>query len=196
MKLELIVGPMFSGKSSELIRRIRIARLIHTNDADILVVSHSSDTRYAREKIATHNNVQEDCVSLDSLAPLLRCERFKAASNIFIEEGQFFQDLETFVKEAVEKYHKNVTVSALDGTFLRKPFHQVINLIPFADDVSHFKAICMMCKDGTPAPFSMLRNVKCHSISGDIHVGGAEDYISVCRKHFIGNYHVQAGSGP
>lgn len=179
MKLDLIIGPMFSGKSTELIRRINIAKMISNH---VFVVSHVSDTRYAKGKICTHNHVTEYCHSHSELKPFLNDPQFIKATHVFIEEGQFFKDLEDFVIEAVEGYKKQVTVSALDGTYQRKPFMNVLNLVPFADHVTRLQAICVHCKDGTPAPFSKrITNID----APDILVGGAKEYESVCRKHFI-----------
>ena len=94
---------------------------------------------------------------------------------IGIDEGQFFPDIKQFC-ELMADYGKMVVVAALDGTFLRKPFNQILDLIPICDSVKKLRAICMFC--GKEASFSLRT-----SADVDVEViGGADIYKAVCRE--------------
>lgn len=179
MSLELIIGCMFSGKSSELIKRIRKQALLGRS---ILVINHAKDIRYQSGMVVTHDQDAVQAVALESLMGVFDMQELCQAAVVFIDEGQFFPDLYVVVVELVETLGKHVIVSALDGTWERKPFEQVLQLIPFADGVVKQTALCVVCKDGTPAPFSM-RTVNTTALEV---VGGIDAYKPVCRKHYEG----------
>lgn len=175
-RLDLIIGCMFSGKSTELIKRIRANRLL---DRKILCITHESDQRYGYNVIASHAKDSETAINVDNLDHI-ETSMVRACDLICIEEAHFFKELKPFVIKLVEEMGKHVIVCGLDGTFERKPFYNILELIPFADDVMHTKALCLCCKDGTPATFSArLTNDR-----NELVVGGSESYASVCRFHF------------
>lgn len=178
MSLSLILGCMFSGKSTEMIKRIRLNRVLGKR---VLCINHSCDIRYGENKIISHDRDSVDALTTDTLTYLVNNEEFKAADIVCIEEAHFFPDTVVFVKSAVTDHCKHVIVSALDGDYKQAPFTNITSLIPFADDVVKLKALCSICKDGTPAPFTkrMVSNTDA------FYVGGAESYMSVCRKHLL-----------
>ena len=106
---------------------------------------------------------------------------FESADTIFIDEAQFFADLYEFVKSAVETHNKNVVVIGLDGDSDRENFGQIYKLIPLCDDIIKLKALCSVCKDGTPGIFSK----KLINSSSKIDVGSNGKYIAVCRKCYL-----------
>lgn len=181
-RLEVIMGCMFSGKSSELIKRIRKQELLGKR---ILVINHAKDARYSlvengHNVVCSHDLVKVNAVAMTNLQEALDiCGSYDI---VFVDEGQFFHDLHVVCMELVETIGKHVVVSALDGTYERKPFEQVMMLVPFADDVIRLNALCIMCKDGTSAAFSK-RIVNAGET--DEFVGGIESYVSVCRRHFV-----------
>jgi thymidine kinase len=180
-RLELIIGCMFSGKSTELIQRIRKYKLINRS---YLAVTHQSDVRYDTNSIVSHDLLRESALPLSRLCQLTDDEssykeQYLNAQVIVIEEGQFFVDLFDFVLLAVERDGKTVVISALDGDYLRKPFENVMRLIPLADTVDRRTALCSGCSDGTVAMFSQ-RTVE--SQGERELVGGAEAYRPVCRR--------------
>jgi len=176
--LHIIMGPMFSGKSTELIRLIREYRFIEKN---ILVIKHSlDDERYAVSKICTHDKQQEDCLSLNDLNSIEKSEYFINADVIFVEEAQFFKGLSEFIKKSMEDYGKSFIIAGLDGDFKREPFGELLKLIPYSNKVTKLNALCKFCKDGTEAPFTkrLTKSKKQHL------VGGEDTYASVCRFHY------------
>ena len=189
MSLELIIGPMFAGKSSALQSIVRRRMAIGW---DVLVIKHSIDKRYLPDSennnmVVNHDQQKCPAKSCSLLGDCLSWNEYKKAKLIVIEEGQFFEDLVTFVLQAVEKDGKNVVVVGLDGDAHRKPFGQILDLIPLADEVQRIYALCKLCGDGTPARFTsaISASVSEATINGKPNVGASESYRPLCRKHFI-----------
>lgn len=176
-KLELIIGNMFSGKTSELIRRINREKSINKR---ILVINYHLDNRYSADSISTHDNTQIKCLKVSSLLQIEQSV-IESHDSFFIDEGQFFPDLYLFVSVIVEEHKKHVVVSGLDGDCFRKPFGEIIKLIPICDTVDKLRAYCNNCNDGTYAPFSKRINFD----KAIVDIGGSDKYIPVCRKHFL-----------
>ena len=177
--IELYIGPMFSGKSSML---IKTAKNYESIGKKILAINNKKDTRYGINKITTHDKLSIDAIMVSKLNDIHKnySQEFKKADIILIEELQFFNDIK-FIINAAEKYSKKVVASGLDGDFQRKPFKSVIELIPYCDTVTKLRGFCKICKDGTPSIFSK----RIVNSTDNILVGGSDSYISVCRKHFI-----------
>jgi thymidine kinase len=177
MSLEVVLGPMFSGKSSyihSVIRR-RVAVGI-----PVLVVKPAIDDRYnGNHEVVTHDNARIPCVSLKSLEDL-SLEMISSAEFLVIEEAQFFPEIDKHVLLLVESCKKDVLVVGLDGDSNRNPFGRILHCIPYADKVTKLTALCTCCRNGTPAPFTH-RKV---SDSNQVHVGGASDYEPLCRSCF------------
>ena len=175
-RLELILGCMFSGKSTELIRRLKRYKAICKN---ILVVNSSKDVRSPESVLKTHDGVTFNCLKTENLLDILTNGNFKNSAIIGIDEGQFFIDLQEFVKHALSM-GKHVIIASLDGDSNQKVFGQTISLIPQADEVDKLKAYCMECNDGTLAPFS--KRIVQNNSDQEL-VGSNEYYSAVCRKH-------------
>ena len=186
--IELILGPMFAGKTTELQRRIK--RYQHANQR-CLIVKFAGDNRYTDEEVTcTHDGAKLHSkagsiktVAASSLGQLQ--DMMAPFSVIAVDEGQFFPDV-VEVCDALANSGKIVVVSALDGTFERQPFNNILNLIPMAESVVKITAVCKICfRD---AHFSKR-------ITADTRVeviGGADMYIPVCRDCFHSPY--SAGS--
>jgi len=179
MSLTLVIGPMFSGKTSYLLSSIRKAK---EDGIPTYVITSNLDKRYTDgQKIVNHNldSIEADISVSDALNALMTT-KFLRAKIVFIEEAQFYTNLLNFVLLAVNIYKKEVIIAGLDGDAERNPFGEVLELIPHADNIIKLKAVCKRCCDGTPALFTS-RIVKDPSI---IHVGGADKYESLCRTHY------------
>ena len=177
--LELFIGPMWSGKTSEL---VKLHKQYTFCDTPVLAINYTHDTRYSNHTICTHDLVNipcETCVELCEIADITRGTVepiFKEARVILINEGQFFKDIVEWVKTAVEVYDKQVFICGLDGDFKREPFGGLLSLIPFCDKVTKMHSICGYCKDKY-AIFS-------HRYSNEIkqELIGSEQYVPLCRK--------------
>ena len=175
-RLELIIGNMFSGKSTELIRRINRQKSIN---GKILIINYIDDNRYSEDSISTHDNVQMKSLKLKKLSEI-SADLLSHYDSIFIDEGQFFTDLYFFVNYLVEKLGKHVVVSGLDGDYNRNQFGDLIKLIPICDTVDKLTAYCNKCNNGTYAPFTK----KLKATGEVLDIGGTDKYIPVCRYHF------------
>ena len=175
MSLKLILGCMYSGKTTEILRIVN--SLKHINEYPI-IIKPLIDDRYSYDKICTHNKQEYECQVLEDLSQFKNPFHQKY---IIIEEAQFFKDLLNFVKKQVDEYGKNLIVVGLDGDSDRENFGEIHKLIPLCDDIIKLKAYCSRCKDGTLGIFS-----KRISDSKDkVLVGSEGDYIAVCRKCYL-----------
>ena len=176
MSLQLIIGPMYSGKTTELLRLFNRYKCIGKK---VIVITHSIDTRY-REGICSHDAQFCDSINLSVLSDL--DERFfDKLDVIIVEELQFFEDAFDTITHWVDDCNKTVICAGLDGDFERSPFGDVLRLIPHANSVTKLTALCKSCNDGTPAIFSK----RITSEHEQTVVGGSELYQAVCRKHYL-----------
>ena len=175
MSLELILGCMYSGKTTEILRIVN--SLKHINEYPI-IIKPKIDNRYSDNKICTHNKQEYECQTIEYL------NEFKNPFHkkyIIIEEAQFFNDLLLFVIDLVEIKGKNVIVVGLDGDSNRENFGEIHKLYPLCDEIVKLKAYCSLCKNGTPGIFSKRLSDK----KDTILVGPDGDYIAVCRKCYL-----------
>ncbi len=180
MSLELILGPMFAGKSSAVLGRIRRNDVIGRRT---LCITSALDTRYTQEaRIVSHNKDHYPATAVTELTPILQAEAFHAADCVVVEEAQFFPDLRDFVIAAVETYNKDVICVGLDGDSERKPFGQLLDLIPLANTIQKLPALCRVCADGTEAIFTYR---KPGAPGGQVSVGGQDQYEPLCRHHYL-----------
>ena len=140
-QIQLILGPMFSGKSTELIRRLKRYQIARY---ECLIVKYAKDVRYDDEGIATHDKQTLKAVSANKLSEV-NPETFQSCDVIGIDEGQFFPDVVSFCEWAADA-GKVVLVAALDGTYQRKGFDSgILDLVPLAEHVIKLTAVCMIC---------------------------------------------------
>lgn len=175
--LKLVVGPMFSGKSSELIREIRKLKVINSK---YIVIKPSIDNRYKSNYIVSHDKESEECIITDDLNNIMDSDILDFNS-IIIDEGQFLKNLKIKVLYWVEKLNKNIIIGGLDGDYKRNPIGEILELIPYSDSIKKINSLCVHCKDSTPALFSH-RIINEHE---QIIVGSSDIYIPLCRYHYL-----------
>lgn len=176
--INLILGCMFSGKSTETMRIIK--RYQTLGNKKILVINNIADSRYGESVISSHDKQQIKCISLSSLNSIKTQGIYINSQIIFIDEAQFFNDLYDFCTNAADNDNKIVYVTGLNGDSNRNTFGDICKLVPHAEDITMLKALCMICKDGTPAVFSK-RIVNCQNQK---LIGESDMYIPTCRNHF------------
>lgn len=133
--IDLVLGPMFAGKSTELLRKIKRYRVASKS---CLVIKYANDTRYSEKCVATHDKQMIEAVSCKSLSEV---EEMASQFDIIgIDEGQFFEEIVEF-SENMANQGKVVVIAALDGTFERKPFGRVLELIPLAESITKLDAV-------------------------------------------------------
>lgn len=180
MSLEIILGPMFAGKSSMIIGTIRRNAFINRRT---MCITNNLDKRYSTDaKIVTHDKESYPATAVATLSEVRLLGEYHAAECIIIEEAQFFPDLLDFVLSSVEVYKKQVICVGLDGDVQRKPFGQLLDLVPYADTVQKYSALCSECHDGTRAIFTSRKD---GTYENQISVGGADKYEPLCRLHYL-----------
>ena len=170
--ISLIIGCMFAQKTTELLRRVRRYKSIGYK---VLIVNYIGDTRYGTECVASHDRETEKAVCVRTLSEIDAI--VKDYDVVAIDEGQFFTDLHEYVTAWADDLHIHIVVAGLDGTSDRKPFGDILRLIPFSEEVDRLNAFCSECRDGTIAVFSKYDGTK-----SEIEIG--TNYKPVCRKHF------------
>jgi len=189
--LEIILGGMYAGKTSRLVEIYKQCKFCNIS---VSVINHSIDNRYDDEMLSTHDKIKIPCIKTNKLFDILmepmclgleevhpnnlRMNDKTAIANsevILINEGQFFNDLEEFVRILL-KNGKKIYICGLDGDFERKKFGQILDLIPLCDKVSKLTSLCSLCKNGTPGIFSKRITTETQQT-----VVGSDNYIPVCR---------------
>jgi len=166
------MGPMFSGKSTELLRRIR--RYSYAKQK-CLMIKFKHDNRYSEDCMSTHDRQMMAAVPCSELSEI--GDLYKEYDVIGIDEGQFYPDLNSFCDQAADD-GKVVIIASLDGDFMRKPFGTICNLIPLAESVTKLSAVCTYCCGD--AAFTERIGTETEQQL----IGGSEKYLPVCRKCF------------
>jgi thymidine kinase len=167
-RLEVISGPMFSGKTSELVRRLRRHSIASMK---CFAIKYAKDIRYSTDSLSTHDNVVYNAEPTNELTPLLN--KAIEADVIGIDEAQFYPDILPFV-DLLRDAGKTVIVTVLDMTFKREAFMPGAILLAICDDPVKLKAVCVVCKKD--AAFSKrLTNEESLEV-----IGGSETYVAVC----------------
>lgn len=174
--LELIIGPMFSGKSTYLINKYKFYLL---NNKKILSIKPLIDNRYITDKIVTHTQEFIDCKIINKLSDINNNDLL-LYDVLIIDEGQFFNDLKNIIIEWINKYNLHIIISGLNSDYKKEKIGQILDLIPYCDNCIKLNSTCNKCNDGTIAPFT-YRIIKSEE---QILIGGTDIYIPVCRKHY------------
>jgi len=169
MALEIITGPMFSGKTTELIRRI--VSLKKDSGLRLLVINHHFDTRCHTKELQTHDGITYPALKTSEIMLV----DIRSYDVIAIDEAQFFSNLETFVHMALEKYGKWVIVAGLNGDYRQRPFGELHKLLPIANKIDLRSARCYRCSGHASFTKRITGNTQ------TIDIGGADKYVATCR---------------
>lgn len=173
--IEVICGPMFSGKSEELMRRIRRAKIARQK---VQTFKPEIDTRYDSSKIVSHNKITEDAIVVAN--PSIIQDLISVDTQVVgVDETQFFDVTIVECLNSLADQGIRVIAAGLDTDYKGEPFEGTLHLIAQADFVTKLKAICMIC--GNPAS----RTARTKHIKTDEFVLGSNDiYRAMCRKHW------------
>ena len=180
-ELHIVTGPMFSGKTTEMIRRLNKIKVLNRKR---LWINHQCDTRNdpGAQSIESHNHLRiRDCpvVALSSLNDAFLHPLYRESQVLFIDEAQFYSNLAESVLKMVERDHKHVVLAGLICKADRSPFGELTQLIPFADSVNMLSAFCSRCSTHRPGIFTRKK------MDTEQTIGGAELYETLCRHHYI-----------
>ena len=180
--LELIIGPMFSGKTSKL---LEIYKQCVFCNIPVLVINHAIDVRYTPNMLSTHDDQNIPCEFTNDLLNFWKSTDIQNVQVVLINEGQFFENLFEAV-ELMLHQKKRVYVCGLDGDFKRSKFGEILDLIPICDKVYKLQSLCALCKNGEKGIFS-LRVTE----DTDQTLVGVENYKPVCRNCYIQKENVE-----
>ena len=178
--LEIIKGPMFSGKTTRL---LDIYKKYSFCEIKTMVINYEKDNRYSDIMLSSHDKVMIPCIKALHLSDIVDFKTYNMtnvdflnAKVILINEGQFFDDIVDWVTIAVEKYHKKVYICGLNSDYKRNKFGNWLDLETISDNVVMLHSFCSKCKK-KDAIFT-------HRLTKDIELEliGTDCYIPVCRK--------------
>jgi thymidine kinase len=172
--IEVITGSMFSGKSEELIRRVRRAQIARQK---VQIFKPRVDSRYAADQIVSHSEMKMPSQVVGSAREIL--ERVEKQTEVVgIDEGQFFDLSLVQVVDELAGRGVRVIVAGLDQDYMGRPFEPMPQLLAVAEYVDKALAICMQC--GAPAN----RSQRLVAATDRVVVGGAHEYEARCRHCF------------
>ena len=171
--IEVVCGPMFSGKTEELIRRLVRAQYAKQR---VAIFKPKTDTRYSNDYIVSHNKRKIKSIIVELSDDIYE---YKNKADVFgIDEAQFFDDKLVDIVNKLAKNDKRVVIAGLDKDYTGKTFGPIHQLMVDAEYVSKVNAICMIC--GDPASFTQ----RISSEKDLVVVGETDKYEARCRKCF------------
>ncbi len=171
--IEVIVGCMFSGKTEELIRRIRRAQIARQR---VAIFKPKIDTRYSNDHIVSHSEAKLLSTVVECADEIIA--RAQDAQVVGIDEGQFFDARIVDVAEELANQGKRVIIAGLDQDYRGKPFEPMPQLLAVAEYITKTLAICVVC--GNPAD----RTQRTTPGQERVLVGAKESYEARCRNCF------------
>lgn len=175
--LEVICGSMFSGKTEELIRRVRRAQIARQQ---VQVFKPRLDDRYGVEHVTSHNGVNIEAISVDSAGEILDAIH-PDTSVVALDEAQFFSDAITDVCDALTHRGLRVIVAGLDMDFRGEPFGPMPLLMAQAEKVDKLRAICVVCGMDASRTQRLINGQPASYDDPVILVGANEVYQARCR---------------
>ncbi|WP_033160868.1 thymidine kinase [[Mycoplasma] collis] len=177
--IEVIVGPMFSGKSDELLKRIRILKYAKIKT---LIVKHSFDKRFSTDKIISRTGAEIKAFSVsnaEEIEELFLKDKYKA---IAIDEAQFFdKNLIKFISQKADEGIR-VLVSGLDMNYLREPFGIMPYILSIAENITKLQAICLKCYNAASTSFRKIPDKNLNML------GDKDEYEARCRRCFVESF--------
>ncbi|WP_254278832.1 thymidine kinase [Haloarcula marina] len=178
--IEVVTGCMFSGKSEELLRRLRRAEIAGQS---VAAFTPAVDDRYGEERIGSHDGRGWDATVVDPADPL---PAIRASLNgetvVAIDEANFFESSLIDACETLAAEGRRVVVSGTDQTFRGEPFHPVPELVAVAEYVEKLQAICARCGEPATRNQRLVDGDPAHVDDPTIVVGASESYEARCRE--------------
>lgn len=177
--VEVITGSMFSGKTDELIRRLRRARIARQQ---VQVFKPAVDTRYAVEKVTSHAGTEFEAQPVEKAGDILP-RLHPDTTVVAIDEAQFFDWQVSDVIQAMADRGVRVIVAGLDTDFRGEPFGPMPLLLAQAEEVDKLHAICMVCGEPATRTQRLIDGRPADYDDPVVAVGASELYEARCRKH-------------
>jgi thymidine kinase len=175
--IEVVCGSMFSGKTEELLRRVKRARLARQR---VLLFKPRIDNRYDDVKVVSHEGLKAEATAVSTSAELLAMAGDVSTVHVIgVDEAQFFDDGIVGVTEKLANAGVRVICAGLDQDYRGQPFGPMPALMSIAESVSKLHAVCNRC--GAAA----CRSQRLVGTEGQLFVGGMADYEPRCRACFV-----------
>jgi thymidine kinase len=175
--VEVVCGSMFSGKTEELLRRVKRARLARQR---VVLFKPRIDNRYDDVKVVSHEGIKAEATAVASSTELMGfIEPNPMPDVVGIDEAQFFDDAIVDVADRLADRGVRVICAGLDQDYRGKPFGPMAALMSIAEYVTKLQAVCSRC--GAAA----CRSQRLIGMEGQLFVGGAADYEPRCRRCFV-----------
>lgn len=178
-RIEVIVGPMYAGKSEELIRRINRAQIA---ELKVLAFKPKIDKRYSDEHITSHNGKQAHSIPVDCTQEIEEILKKESFDVLAIDEIQFFDEAILDLCQNVANQGKRVICSGLDMDFKGEPFRVVPQMMAIAEYVTKLTAVCMVCKNPATRTQRLVNGSPAKYTDPIILVGAKDSYEARCRK--------------
>ena len=179
--IELIVGPMYSGKSEELIRRIKRAKIAKQN---VLVFKPAIDNRYSAEDVKSHSGITIEAIAVSDLSDVWKY--IKVGTHVVgFDEVQFFdKEIISIIMELADKGVR-VICAGLDMDFKAEPFGVIPEIMARAEFVDKLQAVCVVCGQPATRTQRIIDGKPAKRDDPVILVGATESYEARCREHHI-----------
>jgi thymidine kinase len=178
-RIEVVCGSMFSGKTEELIRRVRRAEIAQQQ---VQVFKHQIDQRYHEADVKSHSGQGFTAQPISNADDILNYLQ-EDTTVVAIDEGQFFDNNLVPVLEKLAKNGIRVIISGLDMDFRGEPFGPMPELMSLAEEVIKLHAICMVCGEDASRTQRLVNGNPADYDDPIIMVGASEAYEARCREH-------------
>jgi len=188
-KLDIILGPMFSGKTTKL---LEIMDALDNEGIKYIAIKPQIDDRYTQNNennyIISHNLKKRECKVSSNLKEIfeeistnrtIKSTRSESIQYVIIDEAQFFQNLYSFCLLCLENLKINVIVTGLDGDYQRKPMGEILLLLPIANTITKLSSKCQECQEEAIFTHRIVND------SDQVLIGGSDKYIPLCRNHYV-----------
>lgn len=172
--IEVVCGPMFSGKTEELIRRVKRAQIARQK---VQIFKPAIDNRYHETEVVSHSSLSIEATPVNGSIDILK-KIYDSTRVVAIDEVQFFDDQIIKVVEKLARRGLRVILAGLDQDYMGRPFGPMAELLAISDSVQKIQAICTVC--GAPASKTYRKNPK---VSSRVLVGESDLYEARCRAH-------------
>ncbi|MDU1321415.1 MAG: thymidine kinase [Clostridium botulinum] len=176
--IEVVAGPMYSGKTEELIRRIRRAEIAKQK---VQVFKPEIDNRYSKQDVVSHAGDKIQSVPVKSSKEILE-KLLDDTDVIGIDEAQFFDDSLVEIVSKIANNNRRVVCAGLDMDFKGEPFGPMPKLMAIAEFVDKIQAVCMVCNNPATRTQRLINGKPAKKSDPVVLIGAQESYEARCRK--------------
>ncbi|MGJ0906867.1 thymidine kinase [Clostridium botulinum] len=176
--IEVVAGPMYSGKTEELIRRIRRAEIAKQK---VQVFKPEIDNRYSKQDVVSHAGDKIQSVPVKSSKEILK-KLLDDTDVIGIDEAQFFDDSLVEIVSKIANNNRRVICAGLDMDFKGEPFGPMPKLMAIAEFVDKIQAVCMVCNNPATRTQRLIDGKPAKKSDPVVLIGAQESYEARCRK--------------